>query len=524
MPFPFNQTPNIAFNNAFAQTPQQLVPNAPTNGALDLGDIQGDVLIGLQKNAQLLVFFTIIDVIAFKTALRGVILPLITSCEEAHRREGELRERKVAATTAPDVGNDWRAVVPMSGLNIAFTAKGLNLLVPGENTGAVAPALGRSAHDIAALCGDPIDGTQRPSSWDLAFPHDAIDGVLNLAGSSREEVDSTWARLKARLRGVINDGWPNGAVGDVRKGDARGYEHFGWRDGVSQPAVSGLAEPYPGQATVDPHVFVLGAQGGPQLPANLAWMSNGSYMVFRKLEQNVAAFENFVVTEAERHGMDADLLAARMIGRWKSGAPLALAPLADDAELGRRPDRNNDFDYSRDPFQRRCPYGAHIRKTNPRADFNVGDSRIMRQGISYGRELSEDPNGTRGLLFVCYQADIANQFEKQQHDWANTPGFVGGKSRPIGRAGMVTPGLDPIIGQPLAATPVGVPVQPMYQNLVPQPLGAPPVPMDEPMPNYPIGSVQSELSTAPAQQYVTARATLYLFVPSISAIATKLGI
>jgi Dyp-type peroxidase family len=247
------------------------------------------------------------------------------------------------------------------------------------------------------------------------------------------------------------------------------------------------------------------------------WMAEGSFMVFRKLEQNVAAFEAFVKDQARQLGMDEALLAARMMGRWKSGAPLALAPLADDAAMGADPTRNDDFDHANDPFQRRCPYGAHTRKTNPRAEPNlaggVGNQRIMRQGIPYGAEASDDPAGTRGLLFVCYQSDIASQFEKQQHDWANDPDFPPAKPRPQQRPGQVRPGLDPIIGQPRS----GAPAPSIYA-----PAGMPQEPavgMDEPIPNYPTGINGSALPAGAAQTYVTARATLYLFAPSKTAMA-----
>ena len=123
------------------------------------------------------------------------------------------------------------------------------------------------------------------------------------------------------------------------------------------------------------------------------WMRNGSYMVFRRLEQKVPEFRSFVADHAARLGMEPELLGARLFGRWKSGAPLELAPLYDNAALGSDAMRNNDFDYGDDPFQRRCPYAAHIRKAYPRDDAPGGEAeaqrhRILRAGITFGPEVA----------------------------------------------------------------------------------------------------------------------------------------
>src|SRR5580704_5236717 len=136
----------------------------------------------------------------------------------------------------------------------------------------------------------------------------------------------------------------------------------------SQPGINGLTDPFPGQEMVDPGLFVLGYPGGGADPLPVPWMKNGSYMVFRQLQQLVPEFEAFVLTAANALGMDPVLLGARLVGRWKSGAPLALTPIQDDLAMAANPEQNNNFDFSDDQAQRRCPFGAHIRKTNPRSD------------------------------------------------------------------------------------------------------------------------------------------------------------
>jgi Dyp-type peroxidase family len=236
------------------------------------------------------------------------------------------------------------------------------------------------------------------------------------------------------------------------------------------------------------------------------WMRNGSYMVFRRFEQKVPEFRSFVADRAARLGMEPELLGARMFGRWKTGAPLELAPLYDDAALGSDAMRNNDFDYGDDPFQRRCPYAAHIRKTYPRDDAPGGEAeaqrhRILRAGITFGPEVASGETTTslsRGLMFVCYQTSIERQFEYTQRCQANDPGFVPGKVRP-GSGAPVIPGFDPIIGQPAGE-------------------GA--REMDEPYPNYPAGNRRTTLELP--RQFVVLTAAGYFFMPSISALRTVL--
>jgi Dyp-type peroxidase family len=225
-------------------------------------------------------------------------------------------------------------------------------------------------------------------------------------------------------------------------------------------------------------------------------------MVFRRLEQKVPEFRRFVREQSSRLGMDPELLAARMVGRWKSGAPMELAPLRDDPRLGADYKRNNDFEFAEDRFQRKCPYAAHIRKVYPRDDVNEAEAqrhRIMRQGIPFGPEVAVGETTTkhsRGLMFVCYQTSIERQFEYIQRQ-ANDPGFVSGKQRPGG--GAVMPGFDPIIGQAEGK-------------------GAREV--DEPYPNYPAGSRRTTL-TIP-KQFVELTAAGYFFMPSITALRTAL--
>ena len=488
-------------------TPQQLLPPAATVGSLDLDDIQGDVIVGLQKRSERFVFFTIADVAGFKRAAKSHLPRRITSASLAREREVILRDRKLSRAGESAV----REPAPLPdfvGLNVAFTHFGISKLVPGATFEHPAfTSFAKSPGQIAATCGDAADPMGQPA-WDAGFlaAAPAIDGAFVIAAGTRAECDGELAQLLALFGPSISEAWPSGAAGDVRPRAAAGHEHFGWKDGISQPAVEGLAAPFPGQPTVPASALLLGAD--PSLPPPFPWMTNGSFMVLRKLAQSVEAFEAFVATAAHQLGMDPALLGARMVGRWKSGAPLALAPLQDDPVLGARAELNNDFDFAGDDGQRRCPFGAHIRKVNPRADLGAAAVRphlMMRAGIPYGPEFSVAPGEERGLLFVSYQASIANQFEFVQQSWANNPGFVFGRSRP--------PSPGPLSSAPVPPgnTPVTVGVDPLIGQLP----GAPRF-MDEPMSNYPTGSQRSDLRLdAPL---VIARAGIYLFVPSLSAL------
>jgi len=495
------------------QTPQQLVPTAAVPPQLDLGDIQGDVVIGLQKKCQRFVFFTISpNVAGFKAVLRGPIARAVTSADRVREREGALRDHKIALATGLVPASEQ--VLSMDGLNVAFTHSGLAKLLPAGTpfAGTSLQALTKTASQIGSACGDRM-GLTAPAEWEQAFldAEAAIDGVFLITGGSRVDVDGAWTRLSGEIGSLATEVWHDGAVGNVRPGAQDGHEHFGWQDGISQPAVKGISDPLPGQDTIPAGMFVFGQEGGPAPSSQ--WMENGSLMVFRKLEQSVPAFDQFLKENGDRLGMDAALLGARMMGRWKSGAPLVLAPMQDNPELGADPGRNNDFDYSEDVRQRRCPFGSHIRKTNPRTDLpGVGAHRIMRAGIPYGLELTEDKAASRGLLFVCYQTSIDNQFEVVQGLWSNNPGFVPGSNRPA------APGAAPTGPSPAPPAPQRV-IQ-AHDPIIGQAAGSPRF-MDEPLPNYPTGMQGTRLELA--QQFVTPRAGIYLFVPSISALMSTLS-
>lgn len=473
---------------------------------LDLDDIQGDVPVGLQKDVEDFIFFKILDKLAFRRSLRLDVAARVTSARQA-------RERDVTIERYHSLAHYSR--VPLPGLNLGFTQHGLTeLLGPGRSK--FDPAFERGADHP-----DTIEdlGDLAPDSWLAPFISDRIDGVFLLTGHERSLVAYHRRQLVSLLGDAIKIVYSE--IGNTRPGKQRGHEHFGFFDGISQPGIRGLTIPsrpnaapdqgLPGQDLVWPGEFVLGYPGqdpkDPKKPGPIArlpapWAANGSYMVFRRLAQRVPEFRSFVAGQARRLGIDPELLASRMIGRWRSGAPLELTPLEDKAWLGSDDKRNNDFGYSSDPLQRACPYAAHIRKVNPRDDTPAGRAeilshRIMRAGIPFGPEIEPGEIQTkysRGLMFVCYQASIKNQFEFIQRRYANSSGFPTGKKRPDTGAPVI-PGYDPIIGQSADCSPRV---------------------MDEPAPNYPYGNRRTTLEMS--EEFVVLTAAGYFFMPSISAL------
>jgi Dyp-type peroxidase family len=244
-------------------------------------------------------------------------------------------------------------------------------------------------------------------------------------------------------------------------------EPFGFRDGISHPAIEGSG--VPGDNPFDPPLkageLVLGYPdelgGLPPAPQPDVLGRNGSYVAFRKLHQKVAAFRRYLRDNA-KGSADEEYLAAKMMGRWRSGAPLALCPLHDDPELGADGQRNNAFLYrTDDALGYKTPLGSHVRRSNPRDASIAGYARLhrmVRRGTAYGPRLPpgvlEDDGADRGLMFAFVGAHLKRQFEFVQSEWIGGGEFLG-----LGEA------KDPVAGPADGGGSYSIPRRPLPRRL-----------------------------------------------------------
>jgi len=167
------------------------------------------------------------------------------------------------------------------------------------------------------------------------------------------------------------------------------------------------------------------------MPAPDVLGRNGTFVVFRKYHSHVAAFNRWL-RDNGRTEQERELLAAKLVGRWRSGAPLALSPTGDDQALGADPRRINDFGYADDPRGLKTPLGSHIRRMNPRdtklevlTDVNI--RRVVRRSTSFGEPTTalSDDGRDRGLDFIALGARAIDNVEFLQSEWVNSGNFVG---------------------------------------------------------------------------------------------------
>src|SRR6476660_3581977 len=180
---------------------------------------------------------------------------------------------------------------------------------------------------------------------------------------------------------------------------------LGYKDSIGQPAIEGSGvEPLPGQGQpIKAGEFILGYPGEAGVPLAMpqpdALGRNGTYVGLRKYQSRVGTFNRFL-RENSQTNEERELLAAKLVGRWRSGAPLTLAPAKDDAALGEDRQRNNDFTYASDPRGRQVPLGCHMRRMNPRdtrmpvlTDVNI--HRIIRRSTTYGAPYDQNAMSER---------------------------------------------------------------------------------------------------------------------------------
>lgn len=287
-------------------------------------------------------------------------------------------------------------------------------------------------------------GESSPANWEPPLGTRDVHVILTALAPDRAKLDAALDRA----RRAIHD-YPG--VRPIWRQECHVLsterEAFGFRDGISHPPIegSGIAGSNPQEQPLKAGEFVLGYpdETGNVAPAPFPEVlgRNGTYVAFRKLHQRVAAFRRYL--NANSTGPhDEELLAAKMMGRWRSGAPLARCPLHDDPELGADAARNDAFTFADDATGYRTPPGSHVRRANPR-DASVAGvvrlHRMIRRGTAYGPELPEgvleDDGVDRGLMFAFVGAHLGRQFEFVQSEWMNGGEFLGLGDR-----------TDPIVG------------------------------------------------------------------------------
>lgn len=294
------------------------------------------------------------------------------------------------------------------------------------------------------------------ASWDTTFTGD-VDALILLADDDAAALHAASEAMQARfaaLGGAVTIAGTEVGLAQRNKADKEGIEHFGYVDGRSQPLV--LLEDIQkeeSQGGIDQwNPAIPLSQLLVSCPGSDLEVSCGSFFVFRKLEQNVRSFKRRELElagalEAQSGNNPGELAGAYVVGRFENGTPTATSSL--EVPLAGRPISNN-FNFDSDPAGLRCPFAAHIRKTNPRDRTISSNAHLMaRRGIPYGTRddepndgvIDNKPEGGVGLLFMAYQSSIEDQFEFTQQAWANSPSFHF-------RSPVQPVGIDPVIGQP----------------------------------------------------------------------------
>jgi Dyp-type peroxidase family len=388
---------------------------------VDKADLQGNVLTGYGTRTALYLFLRITHPPVARELLGGLL--------------GRV-------TSAVSWGED-KANAPSSTLNLALTFDGLRQLgVPHEVLASFPEEFRLGMAARAQLLGDV--GASAPGAWEAGIrpgePHvlvtitsddeDTIAAERESIGRDVDSPDAGMAVVHEQAARLIE------RSDDSRR---RAREHFGFADGLAQPTIAGPQGPAKrpgggaptegGWAPIAPGEFVLGYPDEDGLVAEAPaapLRHSGSFMVVRKLYQDVALFNRFLKAAAGPDPKRQARLAAKIVGRWADGTPLVISPDRPRPELDPKGREFNDYRYLPiDAAGFRCPLGAHVRRANPRDSLGWhGDltrrHRIIRRGMPYGEPPVDrmlDDGVDRGLMFVCYQASIARQFEVIQGSW-----------------------------------------------------------------------------------------------------------
>jgi Dyp-type peroxidase family len=380
---------------------------------LEVNDIQGNILAGFNTNVE-------------------VFVGLTANRDRTREAASWLVDRAPEVSTVVDVREQRRQIKPLAldglGRPLAWTCLGIGsdfIQAIREDFFAYDEAFLLGLINRAPLLGDLTN----PSGWTVGKPEAPLDVLLIIASNDE-------AAASKRADELIVSAAAAGLSCTYQEVARRlaDREHFGFRDGISQPQV----RDFDVGGDIGAGHFVFGyeraAGTGAYYPTGdpNGFLKNGSFMVFRRLAQDVAAFESFCASEAAAlstkwPSLNQEQLAALLVGRWPSGA---VADISMNSDPGTQANENG-FDFANDIAGAGCPFGAHIRKVNPRLGPRdvVDVPRILRRGIPFGPEFARDAHAERGLAFVSFQTSIRDQFEFLTTSWMNDD------SRPSGGAG-----------------------------------------------------------------------------------------
>jgi len=373
--------------------------------------------------------------------LRGYNLPVaryifleFTDAERAR----ELIRRLLGEITT---GQQWDGGKPESTVNIAFTHRGLAALeLPDATLLSFPVEFQQGMRKRADILGDT--GRNDPVRWDPVWLDGRVHAWLGVNAKSAEALEARCAQMLALTRetgGATLRGSQDAAAAVV-DGAQTTKEHFGFTDGFGNPDYLGVTRSsQPGQgklmkdgswAPLATGELLLGyadeAGELPVAPVPHLLASNGTFMVYRKLHQNLATFRAYLEEQAARYGGGKEKLAAKFIGRWRDGTPVELSPDRADSSIAQDPAQSTNFKFGADLEGTRCPIGAHIRRVHPRDAFGfngklIDRRRITRRGLPYGRFAAESEtvsdSDDRGVIFMALNADISRQFEFVQQQW-----------------------------------------------------------------------------------------------------------
>lgn len=359
------------------------------------------------------------------------------------------------SASLPDANQPLAGSGTKTSLSIGFTAQGLAALGMDARIGAalgqLAPAFAAGARARAARLGDT--GASAAESWSKEFEHDNAHVLVSLHGDDRAALD----RAVAKVRQLVPDdggltGWDKPLLGEQFTFDddgARGKirtAHFGLRDGIARPAI---VDQGPGQDLHAAGELLLGYPNDVGMdrwtttlpPEVAAFFTNGSFAAFRQMAQDEIEFASYLdaaKTKLAAQGVhvSTEYLKAKFNGRWPNGAPL-LPGATEQPNVGAG-DALNDFDFGADGAAHGCPFGSHIRRTNPRADSTIHRRRrpIFRRGMPYGPRFNERNADTpRGMLGLFFCASLEDQFEHVLAEWIDkvpiAPGDRGDAKDPL---------------------------------------------------------------------------------------------